>query len=32
MHVSLFAAVLLLQIVIYTVNAIGAKSINELVG
>lgn len=31
MIISLFAAVLLLQVVIYLVNALGAKAINELV-
>lgn len=29
--VSLFVAVLLIQLVIYIVNAVGAKTINELV-
>lgn len=32
MIVSLFAAVLLIQLLIYVVNAVGAKTINELVG
>ena len=31
MTISLFTAVLLVQIVIYVVNAVGAKAINELV-
>ena len=32
MIISLFAAVLLIQTLIYVVNAVGAKAINELVG
>lgn len=32
MIISLFAAVLLIQVVLFIINAIGAQTINELVG